>query len=89
MIRMAVPGGMPYGADWPAADSPTTSYAHQLDARWAEALEPWILDLGVPGQALLAPDPGLSDLEVLGAGLEEAFLALTGNTRPMETEVAA
>ena len=29
-----------------------------LDARWAEALEPWILDLGVPGQALLAPDPG-------------------------------
>lgn len=28
-------------------------------------------------QALLAADPGLSDLEVSGAGLEQAFLALT------------
>jgi ABC-2 type transport system ATP-binding protein len=27
---------------------------------------------------LLARDPGLADLEVAGAGLEEAFLALTG-----------
>jgi hypothetical protein len=28
---------------------------------------------------LLARDPGLADLEVVGAGLEEAFLALTGD----------
>jgi ABC-2 type transport system ATP-binding protein len=39
---------------------------------------------------LLARDTGLSDLEVLGAGLEEAFLALTGNSsHPTEKEVAA
>ena len=39
---------------------------------------------------LLARDAGLSDLEVVGAGLEEAFLALTGNnSRPAPEEVAA
>jgi len=37
---------------------------------------------------LLARDPGLSGLDVRGAGLEEAFLALTGNHQ-IETEVAA
>jgi len=37
---------------------------------------------------LLARDPGLSGLDVRGAGLEEAFLALTGN-HETETEVAA
>ncbi len=35
---------------------------------------------------LLAHDPGLADLQVGGAGLEDAFLALTA---PAETEVAA
>ena len=40
---------------------------------------------------LLARDPGLSGLDVRGAGLEEAFLALTGNHQieQTETEVAA
>jgi ABC-2 type transport system ATP-binding protein len=43
--------------------------------------------------ALLAADPALSGLEVRGAGLEEAFLALTGGgpgaTGGLEKEVAA
>ncbi|HEY2738995.1 MAG TPA: ABC transporter ATP-binding protein [Thermoanaerobaculia bacterium] len=40
---------------------------------------------------LLARDSSLSGLDVRGAGLEEAFLALTGNhqTKQIETEVAA
>ncbi len=40
---------------------------------------------------LLARDPGLSGLEVRGAGLEDAFLSLTGSpeTVPMSKEVAA
>ena len=33
---------------------------------------------------MLARDPGLSGLEVRGAGLEEAFLSLTGNDERQE-----
>jgi len=37
---------------------------------------------------LLALDPGLRDLEVAGAGLEDAFLALTGPEPEIDKEVA-
>lgn len=38
-------------------------------------------------RALLAACPGARDIEVSGAGLEEAFLALTGADRPTESTV--
>ncbi|MEJ2666710.1 MAG: ABC transporter ATP-binding protein [Deinococcales bacterium] len=41
----------------------------------AQAAEPVVLEL-------LRRDPGLHDLEVGGAGLEDAFLALTGRSEP-------
>jgi hypothetical protein len=40
MIRMAVPGGMPYGADCPAADSPTTGRCTGRESR-ASATSWW------------------------------------------------